>query len=103
METIEATLTSLKDEQKVNLINGCFSPSEAATIINSLLQEKINFHKLQRLSLTEGNNQNTCEFDNKRIDELIYEQALAKEFFSQARLDGKKLVVKSTISIEIEQ
>ncbi|WP_299228455.1 hypothetical protein [uncultured Psychroserpens sp.] len=98
METAEA----LKTDQKIDLINGKYTPSEAAHIINSVLNVKINFHKLQRLSITEGNDLDECKFDSGRIKELLNEQEIAKEFFSQARLKGKKLRMTSKIYIEIE-
>ncbi|WP_040247599.1 hypothetical protein [Psychroserpens mesophilus] len=98
METLEA----IKKQQKINLIDGCYNASEASQIINAVLNVKINFHKLQRLSITEGNHKDKCEIDNGRINELMNEQVLAKEFFSQARLEGKKLKMRSTIYIEIE-
>ena len=98
METIEQTKTT----QKIDLINGVFTTSEASDIINSVLKVKINFHKLSRLSITEGNDKDECAYDTGRISELINEQQIAKEFFSQARLNGKKLKMRSVIQIEIE-
>ena len=98
METLEA----IKKTQKIDLINGCYTASEASHIISSVLNVKINFHKLHRLSITEGNEEDKCERDNGRIQELMNEQEIAKTFFSQARLEGKKLKMTSTIHIEIE-
>ncbi|KZS39190.1 MULTISPECIES: hypothetical protein [Aquimarina] len=102
METLETAPVMLKTSQDINLIDGVFTATEAADIINSVLKVKINFHKLQRLSRTEGDFTDSCEYDNGRIDELISEQEIAKEFFGQARLEGKKLKMKSTIEIFIE-
>ena len=96
------TLVQKKTTQKIDLIDGVFTASEASDIINSVLKVKINFHKLNRLSITEGNNNNDCAYDSGRIDELMNEQNIAKEFFSQARLNGKKLKMRSIIQIEIE-
>ena len=98
METLEQPKTT----QKINLIDGIFTASEALDIINSVLKVKINFHKLHRLSIIEGNDKEECTFDNGRIAELIYEQQIAKQFFSQARLNGKRLKMRSVIQIEIE-
>ncbi len=95
-------LEQKKTTQKIDLIDGFFTASEASDIINSVLKVKINFHKLQRLSLTEGNDKDQCSYDNGRIDVLMNEQIIAKEFFSQARLEGKKLKMRSIIQIEIE-
>ncbi len=99
METLEQT----KKSQKINLIDGFFTASEASDIINSVLKVKINFHKLHRLSITEGNEKDECTYDSNRIAELMSEQDIAKEFFSQARLEGKKLKMSSIIKIEIEE
>ncbi|MFT5254162.1 MAG: hypothetical protein ACI87N_003229 [Flavobacteriales bacterium] len=96
------TLVQTKTTQKINLIDGVFTASEASDIINSVLKVKINFHKLKRLSITEGNDKEECAFDNGKIAELMNEQQIVKEFFSQARLNGKKLKMHSVIQIEIE-
>jgi len=96
-------LEKQKTAQKIDLINGVFTASEASDIINSVLKVKINFHKFQRLSIIEGNDNDECAYDSGRIAELMNEQNVAKEFFSQARLEGKKLKMRSVIQIEIEE
>jgi uncharacterized protein with FMN-binding domain len=101
METI-TTPKETKTEQTINLIDGCFTVSEAADIINNSLQVKINFHKLQRLSKTERYHKDTCEYDNGRIEELLKEQQIAKAFFKQINSEGGKLTIKSTIYITKE-
>ena len=63
---------------------------------------KINFHKLQRLSITEGNANDSCEFDSGRIVELIDSKEDVKSFLNNVRLKGKKLKIESTISITVE-
>jgi hypothetical protein len=95
-------LVQEKTTQKIDFINGIFTASEASDIINSVLKVKINFHKLQRLSINEGNDKEECIYDNGRINELVNEQKIAEYFFSQARLKGKKLKIRSVIQIEIE-
>lgn len=103
METLEITTPSNMTNQKIKLIDGCFTSTEAADIIHAVLDVKINFHKLQRLSRTEGNTEDSCQFDNGRIDELIAEQIRSKELLKAARLDGKKLRMTSTILIEVDE
>lgn len=95
-------LEQTKTTQKINFIEGIFTASEASDIINSVLKVKINFHKLSRVSINEGNHKDECKFDSERIAELLNEQQISKEFFTQARLDGKKLKMRSVIQIEIE-
>lgn len=101
METTMAP-SEAKTDQKINLIDGTFTASEAGDIINDVLQVKVNFHKLQRLSRTEGNLNDSCEYDNGRIVELLDAQQDAKAFFKDVRLHGKKLKIKSTIHISLE-
>ncbi|UZO79578.1 hypothetical protein NBT05_11485 [Aquimarina sp. ERC-38] len=102
---MEATLdmpNETSTDQKINLIEGGFTAQEAAYIVNSVLNVKINFHKLNRLSITEGNSADKCEEDNGRIEELLEAQAKAREFFTQARVNDKKVKVNATIHISIE-
>ncbi|WP_394747483.1 hypothetical protein [Spongiimicrobium salis] len=103
MKVLETMPQTAIKEQSIRLIDGSFTASQAADIINDVLEVKINFHKLQRLARTEGNILDHCEFDNGRIEELIAEQIMAKEFLTQARLQGKKLKMKSTIHFSVEQ
>lgn len=101
MKTETLTQTP-KTAQKINLIDGYFTASEASDIINNVLNVKINFHKLKVFSRIVGNSNDKCETDNGRIDELINEQEIAKEFFKNVRLEGGKLKIKSTIEISLE-
>ncbi len=102
METALKTSIDSKLEQKIKLIDGCFTSSEATDIINNILDVKINFHKIQRLSRTEGNINDACEFDNGRIVELIDSKHDAKSFLTNARLQGKKLKIESIVTIKVE-
>ena len=101
METQTITTKEINLDQEIKLIDGCFTPSEAADIINSVLEVKINFHKLQRLSRTEGNANDICEYDNGRIIELIDAKHDAKDYFKDARLKGKKLQIESIITVKV--
>ena len=87
---------------QLKLIEGKFTKREALNILNSVVDVKINFHKLQRLSRIEGNVQDTCVFDNSRIKELISDKSNAKEFLNSLELGGHALKITSTIHISIE-
>ena len=76
--------------QKVQLVNGVFTPSEAADIIGSLIDEKINFHKIQRLQRWEGNHKCDTGDLNDRITELEQDRAQALEFIARIRKEGGK-------------
>ena len=83
--------------QKIQLVRGEFTPSEASDIINALIDEKINFHKLQRLQIWEGNH--ICKTDhlNDRISELLKEKEIARNFISKARAQGSKLKINGIL------
>jgi len=98
MQTQELELVK-KTKQNINLVEGEFTPSEAAHIVSALLDEKINFHKLQRLTLLEGNSDNPTKYADKRIIELENEKRIAKEFIIKMRQEGMKLRINSTIEI----
>lgn len=99
MKTKNNETGSSKTIQTIKLIEGNFSPSEAADVINAVLNVKINFHKLQRLSRTEGDQSDTCDYDNDRIDELLTSRENAKAFFNKIRQEGGKINIESTITI----
>ena len=72
METVSKTSKkNTVTKQEIKLVEGHFTPSDASDIIGSVLDVKINFHKLKRLSKTEGNEKDLCEYDSDRITELI--------------------------------
>jgi len=103
MEAVSKKVKKSKNvQQEIKLIDGTFNPSEAADIIDSILDVKINHHKLKRLSITEGNAKDLCEYDNNRINELIDAKLDAKLYFKDARLKNKKLTIESTVTIKIE-
>ena len=90
-----------KTAQSIRLVNGEFTASEASFIVQALLDEKINFHKLQRLSTLEGDHNIKTPYDNGRIVELENEKVTAKEFFAQIRKQGLKLKIKGNLEITV--
>lgn len=89
--------------QKVQLVEGKFTPSEASDIISALIKEKINFHKLQRLGRSEGNINADCTYPDGRIEELEHERIIAKEFIKMAREEGYNLKINGTLEIAFEK
>ncbi len=98
MET-KALNKNEKVSQKIQLVKGEFTPSEASHVIMSLIDEKINFHKIQRLQIWEGNHKcKTGELDG-RIKELEKEKEIAREFINQTRDLGKNLKINGILEI----
>lgn len=104
METVTKKINDITmEKQNIKLIDGYFNVSEAKDVIDAVLDIKINHHKLKRLSITEGNSEDLCEYDSGRINELIDAKLDAQSFFNDARLEGKKLKISGNITIEVEE
>ncbi|WP_167342267.1 hypothetical protein I5168_07740 [Nonlabens sp. SCSIO 43208] len=92
---------SVMINHKVNLVEGTFTPQESLDIINALIKEKINFHKLHRLSIAEGNLYEDTSYDDDRVAQLNEERQSYREFYKEIKQSGKKLRIKGTIEIEV--
>jgi hypothetical protein len=102
METKEL-VKSEKNTQKIQLVNGEFTPSEASHVIIALLNEKINFHKIQRLQLWEGNHKYETNQLDSRIKDLQEEKRIASEFLSRIQGNGKKLKINGILEISVTE
>lgn len=94
--------TLVKTEQKIQLVDGTFTASEASDVILALLDEKINFHKLQRISWCEGDDAANTNYPDGRIKELLEEKNSAKEFINSVRHEGKRLRIDGILNITLE-
>ncbi|WP_296637517.1 hypothetical protein [Polaribacter sp.] len=100
----ESAVTSTETKQKsIQLIEGTFTKGEALNIINDVLNVKINFHKIQRLSKTEGNINDECLYDNSRITELMTDKKIGKAFLRALESKGQNIKISSTINITLEE
>ena len=100
METTELKQAE-KVSQKIQLVEGEFTPSEASHIIVNLINEKINFHKIQRLQMWEGNHKCKTDSLDGRIKELEKEKLIAKEFINSIRGLGQNLKINGTLEISV--
>ena len=90
-----------KVTQNIQLVKGEFTPSEASHILMNLIDEKINFHKIQRLQIWEGNHKcKTGDLDS-RIDELLEEKKIAQDFINNTRGLGQNLRINGTLEITV--
>jgi hypothetical protein len=98
---VTKTASTTKTEQKINLIEGIFTASETADILRGMIDQKINFHKIHRLSITEGNQNDACSYDNSRIAELMAEKEKLNAYIKQVREQGGALQINGTIEIAL--
>lgn len=89
--------------QKIQLVEGKFTPSEAGDVVTALINEKINFHKIQRLSLKEGDEAANVNYPNGRIQELVTEKRVAKDFIKEARRQGYNVRINGILEITFEK
>jgi hypothetical protein len=99
---VSKTINGSTIGQHLKLIEGVFTKREAIDIINNVVDVKINFHKLQRLSITEGNIHDKCTYDNSRITELIKDKAEVKAFLMSLEANGANIKISSTVHISVE-
>ncbi|MFC4269020.1 hypothetical protein [Polaribacter marinivivus] len=97
------SVTTKKDQQTLKLIEGTFTKREALNIINSVVDVKINFHKVHRLSIQEGNENDECKFDNSRIQELMESKKETKAFLRALESKGQNIKITSTVTISLEE
>ena len=72
--------------KEIDVIDGTFSVSEATSILNGILDVKINYHKLQMMSRKEGDNNDVCEYDTTRLNALMTEKELTRVFLKELRV-----------------
>ncbi|WP_430412684.1 hypothetical protein [Kordia sp.] len=94
-------MTTTDVTHKVQLVDGKFTAMEASDVINSLLDEKINFHKIHRLSMCEGNVDSDTTFDDSRLAQLIREKENFKAVYQEAKREGKQFRINGILEVEI--
>ncbi|MFC5047015.1 hypothetical protein ACFSTE_11190 [Aquimarina hainanensis] len=94
-------MTTTEVMDKIQLVDNTFTPSEASDVVNALIKEKINFHKLHRLSMHEGNQHIDSSYDDERIAQLLKEKEAFKAVFKEAMTTGKRVEINGTLTIKI--
>lgn len=90
----------ISDQRRIQLVDGTFTPTEASDVINALIDEKINFHKIQRLKIYEGNHQGKTNLLDNRIEELEQEKLTARNIIQQARTKGRNITINGVLEIK---
>jgi hypothetical protein len=102
MNTATKEIETKTTTQEINLIEGNFTPTEASDILIALIDHKINFHKLERMSVYALQPDGDITESSGRIHELECDKGITKDFISIARREGKKLKISGTIQLTIE-
>ncbi len=86
-------------KQKVKLIEGVFTPDEASDVLEALIRQKVNFHKVKRLQtwITDAS-VDTSNLEG-RIGELLRDKKSAMEFIEEAKREGFNLHIQGKVEI----
>lgn len=94
-------MTTVDVKHEVKLVDSTFTATEASDVIASLIEQKINFHTLRRLSMSEGDINCDTSYDDSRLSQLIKERKHFKEICREARAAGKRMRVSGMLEIEL--
>ena len=94
-------MTTVYLKHKLQLVDGIYSPSEASTAVNTLIKEKVNYHKIHNLSLWEGNHHADTSYDEIRVSELLDERENFKSLCRAAKIEGKRLQISGVLNVEL--
>lgn len=86
--------------ETIKLIDGEYTPQEAASILLAVIEEKIKYHNIQILSFEERfsvSNENSI----KRLEELKQSREEICNLVELAKSENKSFKIKSNINIEL--
>ncbi|MGB5821860.1 MAG: hypothetical protein WBG90_20420 [Saonia sp.] len=89
-------------DHTIKLVEGFFSPSDAADVLLSLVNDKIKFHTVQSLNLRDGYNEDVSRSE-QRILELKLAKEKIKDIIIKARNEGLTIEINSSIEIELKK
>ena len=97
----DKALTDTEISKKIQLVKGRFTPTQAMDIILSLINQKINYHKIERIQLWEKNHKSDPEPLSKRILELQEEKKSAEKFLLKMKAEGKDVTINGVLEFTI--
>ncbi|WP_372945685.1 hypothetical protein [Muriicola sp.] len=87
-----------KEQTTIKLVEGTYTPMEAADILFALIGDKIKFHNMQILSLQERFGIDSVHSE-QRIKELKEAKMQVKDLILEARDAGMTLQIEGNIKI----
>lgn len=87
-------------DNNIKLIDGTYSPDEAAEILFSVVNDKIKFHNIQINSAIERNISDTFHSE-KRLAELAISKEKISEMLKEARTNNANLEISANIELTL--
>ncbi|GGE31693.1 hypothetical protein [Psychroflexus planctonicus] len=100
METKEMK-TTVHQTKEINLVDGKFTKSQALDILTALIDQKINYHKIEGLQLWESNHNIDKKPINSRVEELKNEREELKTFIRSLKNKDVKLNINGVLHIDV--
>jgi hypothetical protein len=91
----------MKTNSEFSLIDGKFTAEQAEQVLIALVNYKIDFHNRQDFSNHIRFN-DSLEHSKKRVNQLQETKINMQEFLKSIKLSDTNLVIKSTITVSIE-
>lgn len=88
----------MKKEYQFKLVEGKFAPSEAGKVLFSLINNKINYHNLEKFSSQIRFDENNSH-SKVRIETLSEAAAYIKDLIDEAGLKNMELKIEGVIQI----
>lgn len=88
------------ETKHIKLVDGEFNPSQALDILSALIDEKINYHKVEKLQHWESNHHKDPHPLLKRIQELEKQKKELKDYVIQLKESGLNLKIDGVLSLK---
>lgn len=88
--------------KEIKLIDGVFTPNEASSLLVTMIDNKINFHKLDDFSYHIREDRHP-HHSQERVVELQEAKADLRAWLNNAKEQSSHLVVKGVITVELNE
>lgn len=95
-------MIATQEIERIEIANGGYAPSQAADVLNALIQQKINFYKVVRLSERIGNEDADTSWIDEKIENLTAQKENAKQVIKEARMLGRKIHLEGSIKLRLD-
>ncbi|MFN2261267.1 MAG: hypothetical protein ABR595_04320 [Psychroflexus sp.] len=100
MET-KNTNTKAVGTKEINLVDGEFTKSQAMDIVSALIDQKINYHRIEGIQFWESNHTIDKQPINNRVEELKAEKEKFQNMIRSLNPKQTKLKIDGVLKIEI--
>jgi hypothetical protein len=87
--------------QKVQFLNGTYTPTEAREVILKVIDDQINYHKLQHLSSWIKDDSISPDSLENKITELKRRKRELSRLIREARAEGTKLTIDGGFNVSL--